>query len=170
MTKVVLVTYASKYGGTAEIAARIGESLTKAALDVDVLAVGEVGGLQAYAAVVLGSAVYAGQWRKGAAQFLEEHETELAEKPVWIFSSGPTGDGDPVELMDGWEFPEALQPIADRIKPRDIAFFHGVLDPDKLNFGEKMIVKALKAPTGDFRDWDAIEDWAQSVASALSTG
>jgi hypothetical protein len=30
-----------------------------------------------------------------------------------------------------------------------------------------MIVRALKAPTGDFRDWDSIEAWADSVAETL---
>jgi menaquinone-dependent protoporphyrinogen oxidase len=168
MKQKVLVAYATKYGATAEIAAGIGDALAEAGIDVDTLPVEDVAGLETYSAVVLGSAVYAGQWRKDAAQFLEAHESELAEMPVWIFSSGPTGEGDPVELMDGWRFPEDLQPIADRIQPRDIAFFHGVLDPEKLTFGERMIVKALKAPTGDFRDWDAIERWANSITVSLS--
>jgi menaquinone-dependent protoporphyrinogen oxidase len=119
--------------------------------------------------VVLGSAVYAGQWRKEAAAFLETHEQALAKRPVWLFSSGPTGEGDPVQLMKGWRFPEALQPIADRIQPRDIAFFHGVLDTSKLSLPEKLIVKALKAPIGDFRDWEAITTWAEGIAAALQS-
>jgi hypothetical protein len=30
-----------------------------------------------------------------------------------------------------------------------------------------MIVKAVKAPEGDFRDWDAIAEWADEIAAAL---
>jgi menaquinone-dependent protoporphyrinogen oxidase len=86
---------------------------------------------------------------------------------VWLFSSGPTGEGDPVQLMKGWRFPEAQQPIADRIRPRDIAFFHGVLDMKKLSLAEKLIVKGIKAPVGAFRDWDAITSWAAAMADAL---
>jgi len=56
---------------------------------------------------------------------------------------------------------------ADRIQPHDIAFFHGVLDMKKLNLAEKLIVKALKAPVGDFRDWDVIASWAEDIADAL---
>jgi menaquinone-dependent protoporphyrinogen oxidase len=69
--------------------------------------------------------------------------------------------------MKGWTFPENLKPVADRIKPRDIIFFHGVLDISKLKFAEKLIVKALKAPIGDFRDWDMINAWADGIAKEL---
>jgi menaquinone-dependent protoporphyrinogen oxidase len=163
----VLVAYATKYGATAEIAAKIGEVLREAGLDADVQPADRVHDLTPYRAVVLGSAVYAGQWRKEAATFLEENEGALAERPVWLFSSGPTGEGDPVELMNGWRFPEALQPIAGRIGARDIVLFHGVIDMQELNLPEKLIIKALKAPAGDSRDWDAITAWAKSIAEAL---
>lgn len=153
----ILVTYAAKYGATAEIAEKIGQVLEQASFSVDVQPVEKVYDLTRYQVVVIGSAVYAGIWRKDAVEFLEENEKHLAELPVWIFSSGPTGQGDPVELMKRWKFPEAQQPIANRIKPREIVVFHGDLDAKKLNFAEKMIVKGVKAPLGDYRDWDVIE-------------
>jgi menaquinone-dependent protoporphyrinogen oxidase len=163
----VLVAYATKYGATAEIAEKIGQVLRQAGLRTDVLPTDRVSDLTPYKAVVLGSAVYVGQWRKEAATFLEANEKGLAERPVWLFSTGPTGEGDPVQLMKGWRFPEAQRPIADRIQPRDIAFFHGVLDMKKLSLAEKLIVKGIKAPVGDFRDWDAITCWAAAIADAL---
>lgn len=167
MEKKILVAYATKYGATAEIAERIGQTLSEKGLAVDVQPADQVGDLAAYQAVVLGSAVYAGNWRKEAASFLEANQQALAERPVWLFSSGPTGEGDPVKLMKGWRFPEVLQPVADRIQPREIAFFSGEIDLDKLNLPEKMIVKGLKAPTGDYRDWEEIEAWAESIAGDL---
>jgi menaquinone-dependent protoporphyrinogen oxidase len=163
----VLVAYATKYGATAEIAAKIGQVLREAGLQPDVLPADRVGDLAPYQAVVLGSAVYMWKWRKEAATFLEENEKTLAERPVWLFSSGPTGEGDPVELMSSRSFPEALAPIADRIQPRDIAFFHGVLDTKKLSLPEKLVSKGVKAPLGDFRDWEAITSWARAIAEAL---
>jgi menaquinone-dependent protoporphyrinogen oxidase len=30
-----------------------------------------------------------------------------------------------------------------------------------------MMVKAVKAPEGDFRDWDAIRGWADEIAATL---
>lgn len=167
MDKKVLVAYASKYGATEEIAERVAQALKGAGLDVEARPAEQVSDLAVYKAVVLGSAVYAGQWRKEAADFLTDNEQALAERPVWLFSSGPTGEGDPVELMKGWRFPETLQPVADRIRPRDIAFFGGEIDMKKLNLPEKLIVKGIKAPTGDYRDWEAIDAWTARIADAL---
>jgi len=169
MANSILIAYATKYGATAEIAEKIGQVLRQAGLSADVQPADHVADLTAYQAVVLGSAVYAGQWRGEAITFLETNEKQLAERPVWLFSSGPTGTGDPAQLMKGWRFPEAQQPIADRIHPRDIAFFHGVLDMQKLSLPEKVIVKGIKAPVGDFRDWETITAWATAIAEALKT-
>jgi menaquinone-dependent protoporphyrinogen oxidase len=163
----ILVAYGTKYGATAEIAERIGEVLRQAGHEVDVARAERAGDVSVYAAVVLGSGVYAGSWRKEAADLLLAQEKTLTGRPVWIFSSGPTGEGDPVELMNGWTFPDALKPVAERIQPRDTALFHGAIQPDKLNFLEKLIVRIIKAPMGDFRDWRAIEAWAGDIADAL---
>jgi menaquinone-dependent protoporphyrinogen oxidase len=167
MDRRVLVAYATKYGGTAEIAERIGEVLRQAGLRADVLPADRVSYLASYGAVVLGSGVYVGRWRKEAARFLKANEQLLAERLVWLFSSGPSGEGDPVELTDGWRLPKALQPVADRIQPRDIAVFHGVVDEKKLGAVERWMIKNVNAPLGDFRDWDAITAWANAIANAL---
>ena len=89
MDNQVLVTYASKYGATAEIAEKIGEVLGQAGLHTDVQPVEEVSDLTPYKAVILGSAVYIGRWRRSAVKFLEANENLLAERMVWFFSSGP---------------------------------------------------------------------------------
>jgi menaquinone-dependent protoporphyrinogen oxidase len=167
MDKRVLVTFSTKYGATAEIAEKIGEVLQQAGLEADVLPAERATDLSAYQAVILGSAVYIGRWRKEAVKFLQANEQTLAEKPVWLFSSGPTGEGDPVELLQGWRFPGKLQPIVDRIQPRDIAVFHGAVDVNKLNFIQKWMLKNVKAPVGDFRDWEAITSWARAIADEL---
>lgn len=169
MVNHVLIAYATKYGATAEIAEKIGQVLKQATLHADVLPVERVSVLTPYTAVVLGSAVYAGQWRKEAVKFLEANEHALSTRPVWLFSSGPTGRDDPSTLMHGWCFPDALQAVANRIQPRDIAFFHGVIDMEQLSFPEKLIVKGIKAPIGDFRDWAMISNWAKMIANALLT-
>ncbi len=167
MNNPVLVAYATKHGATAEIAERIGEVLREAGLATTVMNVKKVKDLTPYGTVILGSAVYIGSWRKEAVRFLENNEQALASRDVWLFSSGPTGEGDPVELMQGWRYPPALQPVLDRIQPHDIALFHGDLGMDRLNFIEKAMIKNVKAPTGDFRDWDLITTWALTVAEAL---
>jgi menaquinone-dependent protoporphyrinogen oxidase len=168
MNQNVLVTYASKYGATKEIAERIGEVLREAGLQTDVCPVNGIQHLDPYMAVILGSAIYVGKWHKEAIEFLETYQKILADRPVWLFSSGPTGEGDPVALVEGKRLPVALHPVADRIHPHDMAVFHGYINPDKINFIEKWVIKSLvKKPFGDFRDWDTITSWATSIADAL---
>jgi len=164
----VLVAYASKYGATAEIAEKIGEVLRQAGLSADVRPADQIHDVSAYQAVILGSAVYIGRWRKQAGNFLKTHDQALTKMPVWLFSSGPTGEGDPVELLKGWRIPGGLEPVADRIQPRDIAVFHGAVFPEKLNFIQRWMIKNVKSPTGDFRDWDAITAWAEGIAAELA--
>jgi menaquinone-dependent protoporphyrinogen oxidase len=163
----ILVAYATKYGATAEIAEKIGQVLRQAGLPTDVLPVADVSDLTPYMAVVLGSAVYIGKWRKEAVKFLQANEKMLAERQVWLFSSGPVGEGDAVELLEGWRFPEAQQPLADRIRPRDIVVFHGVINMNKLNPIEKWMFKKFESPVGDFRNWDAITVWATDIADVM---
>lgn len=167
MNMQVLVTYATKYGATAEIAAKIGQTLQQAGFHADVLPAGEVGDVAAYQAVIVGSAVYVGKWRKEAVEFLEDNEDALAQRLVWIFSSGPTGEGDAEELLKGWLLPEAQKALVERIQPRGIVVFHGELDQQKLNLLEKWVIKNVKAPLGDFRNWDGITAWATEIAAAL---
>ena len=163
----ILVAYATKYGATAEIAAKIGQVLDGAGLQADVVPVKQVKDLEPYGAAVLGSSIYIGAWRKELVKFLNDNEKWLADHPLWLFSSGPMGPGDPVELLKGWKSPKKLQPLLDRIKPRDVAVFHGAVDTQKMNAFEKWAIKNIKAPTGDFRDWDKISAWARGIADQL---
>ncbi len=168
MNRKILVTYASKYGATREIAEKISDALCAAGLQAEVLPVEAAGNLDGYEAVVLGSAVYVGKWMKSAGDFLNKNEKSLAARPVWLFSSGPTGDGDPVALLDGWRLPTELQGVIERIQPRDVVVLHGNIDRARLNWIEATAVKALKKPFGDFRDWDAVATWAASIARTMS--
>ncbi|MEZ4519293.1 MAG: flavodoxin domain-containing protein [Chloroflexota bacterium] len=108
-----------------------------------------------------------GKWQKEAARFLENNENALAGKQVWLFSSTGNPGRRSIEMMDGWSF-DAQMAIARRIQPQGIAVFHGTIDPDTLNFLERFAIKNVKAPTGDFRDWDAIAEWANDVATSLN--
>jgi menaquinone-dependent protoporphyrinogen oxidase len=167
MTKV-LVAYASKYNATAEIAQAIGKTLQEFQLfDVDVRSVELVEDITSYDAVVLGSAVYAGQWLSSAADFLTSHEQILSQRPVWLFSSGPAGEVDTEIKTKEWKFPQALTSVAARINPRAIEVFQGKLDLSRLNFLERYITRLVKAPRGDFRDWDVIRTWSIGIEDAL---
>lgn len=166
----ILLAYASRHGATAEIAEHIAQVLRDVDLHVDLYdlkAKDDGPNLTEYDAVVLGSAIYAGQWMGAAAKFLRENVIELTKRPTWLFSSGPIGEGDASEILDGFVFPEALQPLADEIQAQSVVLFHGKLDMDDLSFGERVMVRMVKAPTGDSRNWQIITTWAQDIANTL---
>jgi menaquinone-dependent protoporphyrinogen oxidase len=114
--------------------------------------------------------VYIGRWRKEAAHYLKANEKALAQRPVWLFNSGPLGEGNAAEQAGDLGFPKGLRPIADRIKVRDIAVFFGAVDLEQLNPLERWMFKNVKSPIGDFRNWDAIAAWAAGIAAALAEG
>ena len=161
----VLVTAATKYGATAEIAQAIAEVLGEHGLEAAVLPPEQVKGVDGYDAVVVGSAVYAGHWLKPARELVERHSGALAGRPVWLFSSGPVGDPpkpeeDPVDVADLLAAPT----------PASIGMFAGKLVRKQLSFPERAIVSALRVPEGDFRDWTEIRQWAAGIADAMGAG
>jgi menaquinone-dependent protoporphyrinogen oxidase len=161
----VLVTAATKYGATAEIAAAIAEVLDEHGLEATVLPPDQVEEVDGYDAVVLGSAVYAGHWLKPARELVERHAGALVSRPVWLFSSGPVGDPpkpeeDPVDVADLLAATDA----------REHRIFAGKLVRKQLSFPERAIVSALRVPEGDFRDWTEIRRWAAGIADAMGAG
>lgn len=158
----ILVSAASKHGATAEIAEAIAETLREAGLEADLRPPAEVGTLDGYDAVVLGSAVYAGRWIDDARHFAERHRPALLERPVWLFSSGPIGEplAPTEEPVDAVRQHEALA-------ARDHRVFPGRINPSDLSWVERTITRMVKAPDGDFRDWDAVRTWAAGIAGEL---
>lgn len=158
----VLVTAASKHGATAELARAIGERLVDEGMQVTVMEPDDVIDVQRYDAVVLGSAVYAGHWLDAAKRFVERLPEQLTQQPVWLFSSGPIGDP-PMPKEEAVEVAD----IVEATRAREHRVFPGSIDKSKLGFGEKAIVRALRVPVGDYRDWAEVDSWATTIAEAL---
>lgn len=158
----VLIAVASKHGATAEIAQSIGEVLEDRDLDVTVTSADQVEDPSGYEVVILGSAVYAGRWMQEARDLADRIASSDPTPAVWLFSSGPIGDPPKPE-----EDPVDVAGIVETLAARDHRVFPGKIDRSKLGFGERAIVTALRAPEGDFRDWDQIEAWAEDVAASL---
>lgn len=158
----VLVSAGTKHGATAEIAGVIGEELRNGGHEVSVVEPSAVADLEGYEAYVLGSAVYAGRWLGEARELVEEHADTLRSKPVWLFSSGPVGEPPKPE-----EDPVDAEPLIAATGAREHRVFSGKIDRNTLGLGEKAIVMALRAPEGDFRDWNAVRAWAAGISRAL---
>jgi len=162
-TTRVLVSAGSKHGSTLEIAEKIGEVLRDRGYEVDVTPPDKVAGLDRYDAVILGSAVYAGHWTSSAVELAEKVAERRENLATWMFSSGPIGDPPKPE-----EDPADIAEIIETTRARAHQIFSGKIDRSKLSFGEKAILIAVRAPEGDFRDWDEIAAWAGEIADQLT--
>jgi menaquinone-dependent protoporphyrinogen oxidase len=162
----VLVAYGTKHGATGEIAEAIAKALRSAGLEVDLQRARRVRSVEPYRAVVLGSAVYAGRWRRDASRLLRR--SGLRERDVWLFSSGPVGEskGDP-EQFERMTRPPRVQRIAADIRAHEHVVFGGMVDEDA-GFIRKKMARRIPPELRDLRDWDAIETWAMSIAATLT--
>jgi menaquinone-dependent protoporphyrinogen oxidase len=160
----ILISVASKHGSTADIGRAIAGVLIDHGIEARVTSPEDVDSIESYDAVILGSAVYAGRWMADARDMVERCRPQFAERPVWLFSSGPIGEPPKPE-----EDPVDIPPITEATGARGHAVFAGKLDRKVLSFGERAIVTAFRVPDGDFRDWDEITTWAIRIAEDLTT-
>jgi len=93
-------------------------------------------------------------------ELVEANTAWLARRPVWLFSSGPVGPAAPAD-------PKELPVLREAIAPLDHRVFYGALDRHHLSIGERIVVGAVKAPDGDYRDWREIEAWADEIAESV---
>ena len=90
----VLVTAASRHGSTAEIATIIASILQASDIDAEAVPPEDVESVEDYDAVILGSAVYAGQWLEPARAFVARHADDLATRPVFLLREESVAAGD----------------------------------------------------------------------------
>jgi menaquinone-dependent protoporphyrinogen oxidase len=160
----VLVAFATRHGSTRDIAEALAGTLNAAQIPAEARPIDEVTQLDPYAAVVIGSAVYYGQWMGEAHSFIETNAAALKSRPVWLFSSGPVGvtlkpEGDPQDVA-------ALTAASGALGHR---VFAGRLDRALFGFNEKLAAQVVRAPDGDYREWDQIADWAREIEATLRT-
>ena len=167
----ILVGYATRYGSTKEVAEAVAATLRERGLEVDSQPVRQVRGLDGYRAVVLGAPLYIGRWLKDMPSFLSHHRQALMERPVAIFTLGPTrageGEGQGVRAQLDQELAKFpwLKPVASEL-------FGGKYDPAKLRFPDSLLARLpasplYQMPASDVRDWTAIRAWASSLAAKL---
>ncbi|MGI9595605.1 MAG: flavodoxin domain-containing protein [Acidimicrobiales bacterium] len=158
-----MVVPASKYGGTAEIGRAMAKTLRERGIDVDVSQPELMFDLSPYAAHIIGSALYMGGWLDRATDFVDEYQDALRLKPTWLFSSGPLGEARPEIPVS----PDAIDRLMTSTEAKDHRLFSGRLDVDRLSRTERFITKWVGAKSGDFREWDEIEAWVESIADEL---
>lgn len=165
MNQKILVTYATRAGSTAEVAQKVGQTLAELGEAVDILPIKDVQDVAGYKAVVIGSAIRFGTILPEAVKFLEQNREALNSTPAAFFV---------VHLMNQGEEETSekarlayLDAARNLVTLKSEAYFTGVGDITKVSFLERMISKAVKSPEGDFRNWDEITAWAESLKNSL---
>lgn len=165
MNKKVLVAYASRTGFTSGVAEIIGKALSENNMQVEVRQAKDVSDISMYQAVVLGSAIYMGQWMPEASKFLEKNLDALNKIPTAYFLSCATLQQDTEEKRK--EVAAYLEPQRTKLKPISEGLFAGGMNYKKLSLIFSMIAKGIKVPEGDWRNESAIRTWAQELAPRL---
>ena len=174
----VLVAYASRHGATQGIAEHLADRLRADGLEAEARPVSAVRDVAPYDAVVVGSAAYMFHWLGEATAFARRHRAVLAARPVWLFSSGPLGtdtvDAEGQDVLVTSE-PKEFAELRSVLHPRDVRVFFGAFDPEARPVGlAERFVRHMPAarnamPIGDFRDWPAIDAWADAISAELAT-
>jgi menaquinone-dependent protoporphyrinogen oxidase len=164
----VLVAYASAAGSTRGIAEFVADRLKHRGLAVQVLEVDQVGDLEPYRAVVLGSAVHDRAWLQDAEKFVRRSANSLRTRPVWMFSVGigPSLRG-PIGAPAKRLVPPRIAKLRDTVRPHDIRGFAGVVPRKGNPLLARLLLRLMGGRYGDLRDWSAIEDWADGIARDL---
>ena len=159
----MLIAVSSRHGSTREIAGSIAETIREAGIEVSVADAEEVESVAPYDSVIIGSALHMGRWMEPARALVNRSADLLQTRPVWLFSSGPMGRDivDPADAAEGMK-------LLELVAGRDHRVFAGKADKDQLGFVERTILRMVKNPYGDHRDWPAIREWAMSIARELT--
>ncbi len=163
MSTSILVTFASSYGSTQEVAEVVAATLREQGVEVDLRPIREVRTLDKYNAVVLGAPLYMFHWHKDARRFLSQYQSVLTGGlPIAIFAGGPIED-----TSEQWhdrrrDLDQELAKFP-WLKPVSVQLIGGKFDPAKLRLPYSLLPALRKMPACDLRDWPAIRAWAGSL-------
>jgi len=195
MNPKILVTYATLSGSTVDVAKEIGAALGKKGVSVDVKNIAEVSTLSSYDAVVVGAPMILG-WHRGIVNFIVQHQETLKNVPVAYFTTQlhltelgetqvngvpiyldpklakPPGNPSKMNISEKQGTPAScVGPALEKaplVKPISVGFFGGKLDYGTLKLLPKLFVKLIiRGVEGDYRNWEAIQVWANEIRPQL---
>lgn len=164
MPTKVLIAVSSYAGATREIGNRIAKVLRAHGLDVTVEKAEEVLTIAPYGAIVFGGAVYNGGWLPQASEFIARYQKLAKFRKVFAFSAGPLGQ---YRVPEGG--PELAEDQAEELGAQEHVVFTGSLNKTGLKSHVLTVAAAdgETTPDEDYRDWSAIEAWAERIANEI---
>ncbi len=173
-----LVVYGTRWGGTVKVAEKIGDVLSNQGIPTRIVDAKNPPDIKQYDLVIVGSGISAGNWTKDAVCFLKNNAAELRKKKTALFVSCGAVEKEDQKERDA-DYDLLLGAVARKygLSPVSYGFFGGILDfKAKYTLFEGLIVTLSKnklrrlgidtSKPYDFRDWNQIEAWAKTIATA----
>lgn len=161
MTRI-LVAFGSKRGGTAGLAAMIGDAFIESGCEATTLPARDVDGLADFDAVVVAGALYANRWHRDARRFVRRNAEALRKSPVWLVSTGPLDDSATQRDIGPTR---QVQKFVDEVGARGHATFGGRLSQSAKGFPARAMAKTK---AGDWPDAAHVHRWVGSVVEQLT--
>ena len=160
----VLVAYATHSGATRTLAETIDATLRELGVEAELADISDGPDPADHDAVILGSAVRVESFEKSAVAWANSHLSVLGARPFAVFScSGSAADpakGGKQKATDAFLDGLPITPIA-------VRNFPGWVIMDKIPLHERVLLKSMRTPIGDFRDLPAVAAWAREIAPRL---
>lgn len=164
MNSRVLAAYATYAGSTIEVAFAISETLGEKGFLVDVKPIKENPPIDGYQAVLIGSAVQHAHWLPEAVDFIKANQSALNRLPVALFCTHIQNlEDDETSRGNRLAYLDEVRPL---LQPVDEGFFAGKFD----QCGAALLLPSWLArfvPPLDFRNWEKIRAWAESIYPLL---
>lgn len=168
MKKKILIAYASRCGSTGGVADTVGQVLHASGASVDVRLLKKVKDISPYQAIIVGSAIRMGKWLPEAADFVKKHKEALSKLPVAFFVVCLTmKDDTPENRNTVLNYLKPVHQEAPQVIPVDTGLFAGAVDFKKLSFVYRIVLKSMDIVEGDYRNWEAVKNWAGEVSRKI---
>jgi menaquinone-dependent protoporphyrinogen oxidase len=159
---------ASAFGATEGVAEAVATNLRRRGLTVETRRVQDVNDVSAYSAVVVGGAIQYDTWITDARRFVGAHAEALSAIPVAYFLTCLVLARRSVGASAQAEgYAAKLAGLSERVSPVSIGRFAGALDfsrmPRLMVLVFKVASLVLRIGEGDYRDWKAIDAWADAL-------
>lgn len=164
MTLTILVTYATRFGSTEEVAQAIAETLRQDGHNVHCRLMANVHTFIGYHFVVLGSAVNYANWLPTAVDFVRDNQHDLNQLPAALFTVHIQNTGDDADSRQNRM--AYLDDVRPYLQPISEGYFAGRFNR---RAATELMPKwlAVLMPTIDLRKWQKIRTWAHALSALL---
>ncbi|KAK7186878.1 flavo protein [Paraphaeosphaeria sporulosa] len=167
----ILVLYCTGHGSTADVAKHIASHIAEQMPPAEChdMHSFDVSTLNDYTAIVIGSAVHGAHWLPDATTFITANKAALTSKPLFAFSVGaPKALPKPIShRWQKWEDDHIYNNLQKLLDGRVVmhVVLGGKLDKEDVHCCSRWTCGLIKE--GDYKDWEEIDKWADSVVIAL---